>query len=428
MVFWLPAEIDEIIRESLQTFNTAALYHRCRATFNTTPGTALYDVSPLLNDGSEFVLQRTVTAQQLAIRIQYHLLENAGAVVDGSVWVGTETFTLDDVLQSIYRRTNRFLEETGQIVTNSQVPVTSGSGRVDIPTEWIDVRRAGWITPEGSHNVLWRTSEYVADSQFNDWNISPDRPEAYSVAVTPSEGLQLIPPPNDIGTLDLIMVNALTTTGALNIFNDFGWVIKWGAIADLLGQEGEAYDPDRSSYAEQRWGEGIQLAKIMSTVLRVDINGRSVQPCALLDLDAGVPNWQDTIGSPSNNLATPETPAFAGPNLMALYPVPGITLDVPDGKHSITCDVVRNAIVPDVGDDNAKIQIGREYLDVAIYDQSEHLAAFKMGGQEFQGTYEHYKRLFAMAADANARLKENSDRFPILAEQEEMDRPRKVAA
>lgn len=426
MIFWLAPEIDEIIRECIQTFNSAALYHRCRATFSTTPGEAFYDISPILTDGSALVLERTVTAQQLTTRIQYHLIENAGTTVDGSVWVGTECFTLADVQNAIYRRTSRFLEETGQILTHSSLPVTSGAGRVDVPSEWMDIRRAGWITPEGSHNVLWRTSEYVMDSQFADWNVSPGRPEVYSLAVSRLLQMQIAPPPDDLGTLDLVTVNALTTTGVLNIFNDFGWVVKWGALSDLLGQEGEAQDPERSAYAQQRYDEGVQLAKIMSTVLRTEINGLSVQPSALFDLDAGVPNWQDAVGSPSNNLATPETPAFAGPNLVALYPVPNLTLAVPTGEHSVLCDVVRNAIVPDVGDDGAFIEVGREYLDAVIYDQAEHIAAFKIGGAEWQGTMGLYKNLFNVAAAANSRLMENSQLFPILAQQEEIDRPRKA--
>lgn len=532
-VFWIDDEINDLIVETLRCWNTAALYHRTRATFVTAPSQAFYDISDLLSDASELVLQRTLTVQQLTKSVIYALMENAGGEVDGSTWVGTESFSLDDVQQSIYRRVNRFLEDTGQIVTQSQVDVTPGLGRVDIPIEWIDVRRAGWITPENNHNVLWRTSEYVADSQFNDWNISAGRPEAYSVAVAPITHLQLLPPPDDIGTLDLLMVNALTATGALNIFNDFGWVIKWGVIADLLGQDGEARDPERATYAEQRYQEGVQLAKILTTVLRAEINGRVVQSCALFDLDAGVPHWQDQLGANafatasvapgaagnpidgtsltvggsafiwvnvvvnptdvligtttlesfqnmadmitadpegldlcsaeidslnivltanelgsagnsitltindssygvitsfsggvlSDNLATPNTPAFASPNLVALYPVPGVTIDVPSGQHSITFDVVRNAIIPT--SDSDFIEIGREFL-VVLLEMIQHLASFKMGGLEFQNTFELYRKTFQAAASENARLRENSDQFPILAEQEEMDRPRKT--
>lgn len=424
MVFWISEELTLLIQEAIQVWNTAALYHRCRASFSTTAGIALYDISPLLSDGSELVLERTVTAQQLVTKIQYHLMENAGVAVDGSVWVGTECFTLADLYNAVYRRVNRFLEETGQIITHSTVAVTSGAGRVAIPSDWIDVRRAGWITPESSHNVLWRTSEYVADSQFNDWNTSPGTPEAYSLAVTKLLELQLLPPPDDIGTLDLLTVMSLTTEGVLNIFNDYGWVIKWGAIADLLGQDGEARDADRSDYAEQRWNEGVQLAKIMSTVLRAEINGVSVQSCALFDLDAGVPNWQDAVGSGSNNLATPDTPAFAGSNMVALYPVPGATLNVPTGEHSILFDCVRNANIP--VDDGDFLQIGPELISI-IYDLVVCQCAFKQQGTDLAGTMGHLKRVFEAAAEQNARLKENSADFPLLATQEELDRPRFAA-
>lgn len=531
--FWTDDELNDLINEALRAWNCAALYHRAKGQFSTTPGTAFYDISDVLSDGSELILERTLTVQQITKSIIYALMENAGEEVDGSTWVGTESFSLDDVQQAVVRRVNRFLEDTGQIVTQSQVAVAPGNGIVDIPTEWIDVRRASWITPEGDHNVLWRTSEYVADSQFNDWNISPGKPESYSVAVVPQIRLQLLPSPDDIGTLDLLMVNALTVTGALNIFNDFGWVIKWGAIADLLGQDGEARDAERAQYAEQRYQEGVQLAKIMSTVLRGEINGQVIQSCALFDLDAGVPNWQDLLGdvttatgsigivavlpfdgatlivggvtftwvtgAPVNptdifvstqaataqatvdainaftttalctavlngfvveltandpgeggnsitlstsdtgpghtvitpfsggaaldNLGTPTTPAFAGPNLVALYPVPNYTINVPGGNHSIVFDCVRNAIIPT--DDTSFIELGREFL-IPWLEYICHLAAFKEQGIEFQGSYLGYKNLFLAAQSQNARLREVSTYdLPILATQQEIDVRRK---
>lgn len=535
--FWVDDELNDLINEALRAWNAAALYHRSRGQFSTIPSQAFYDISDVLSDGSDLILERTLTVQQITKSIIYALMENAGEEVDGSTWVGTESFSLDDVQQSVVRRVNRFLEDTGQIVTQSQVAVTPSNGIVDVPTEWIDVRRAGWITPEDVHNVLWRTSEYVADSQFNDWNISPGKPEAYSVAVVPQIRLQLLPAPDDVGTLDLLMVNALTVTGALNIFNDFGWAIKWGAIADLLGQDGEARDAERAQYAEQRYQEGVQLAKIMSTVLRGEINGQVIQSCALFDLDAGVPNWQDllgdvtvatgsvgivavlpfdgatlivggetftwvtgapvnptdifvstqaataqatvdainaftatalctavlngfiveltanTPGDPGNsialsttdtgpghtvitpfsggsaldNLGTPATPAFAGPNLVALYPVPNYTVNVPDGKHAVLFDVVRNAIIPT--DDSSFIEIGREWISVVVYDYVEHLCLFKSQGDEWKATYAHYQRMFRAAANENARLREVSTYdLPILATQQEIDVRRKAPA
>lgn len=424
MVFWKSAEIDGYICESIQVWNVAALYHRTRASFNTTPGTAFYDLSTVLSDGTSLVLERTLTPAQIITRIIYHLMENQGTDVDGTAWVGTSMFTLDDLTQAVYRRVNRFLEETGQIVTRTTQAVASGEGIIELASEWIDVRRVAWTTPEGVTTNLWRTSEYVADSQFNDWNVTPGTPEAYSVAVRPIRTLQLIPPPIDNGTLDILTVDTSIVT-SVPIFNDFGWVIKWGAMADLLGQEGEANDPERSKYCEQRWGEGIQLAKIMSTVLRTMINGATVQTCALFDFDAQVPDWQDSVLDATTNAATPNTPAMAGPNLLALYPVPDLTLAVPAGDHSVTMDVVRNAIIPT--GDNDLVQVERQFL-VTVLDYAQHLAAFKMGGAEFNSSFAQYQNVFRAAAEQNSRLMEVSDQFPALATLEDRDRPRLKAA
>jgi hypothetical protein len=423
-VFWRSAEVDGYLTEAIQTWQVAALYHKTRASFNTTPGAPFYDLSPLLSDGASLVLERTLTPAQIITRIIYHLMENQGTDVDGTAWVGTEMFSLNDLTQAVYRRVNRFLEETGQIVTRATQVVSAGEGIVELNQNIIDVRRAAWTTIEGVTTTLWRSSEYVADSQFNDWNVSPGTPEAYSLAVRPVTTLQLIPAPIDNGTLDLLTVDTSIVT-SVPIFNDFGWVIKWGAMADLLGQEGEANDPERSKYCEQRWAEGVQLAKIMSTVLRTMINGVSVQTCALFDFDAQQPDWQDSVLDAATNAATPNTPAMAGPNMLALYPVPDLTLAVPEGNHSITMDVVRNAIIP--VNDGDLVQIGKEFLAV-ILDYAQHLASFKCQGGEFMATYAHYERIFRAAANENARLMENSDQFPILAVLEEKDRPRLKAA
>jgi hypothetical protein len=419
--FWVSDELDGLLRESLQTWNVAALYHRTRSGFSTTPGQAWYDISTVLADADGLVLPRTLTTAQIAKSIVYHLIENNGAAADGTA-TSTSMFSITDINNAIARRVNRFLEETGQIVTRITLPVASGDGQIDIPNDWIDVRRAGWITPENAHTVLWRVSEYILDSQFNDWNISPSNvPSAYSVAVAPILWLQVAPPPSDIGTLELLIVDS---SNSINIFNDFGWVIKFGAMADLLGQEGESRDAERSAYCQQRWDEGIQLAKIMTTVLRVMINGQAVQPCDIFNLDTQVPGWQDSVGSAANELATPNAPAFASANLMALYPVPGVTKSVPDGKHSIVVDTIRNAILPI--NDSDWIQVGPEFESVVLLDYPFHLATLKCQGVEFQASFAAYKRMFELAMSQNQRLRANAQDFVVLSAQEEIDRPRKI--
>lgn len=424
-VFWISDEIDGAIREALQVWNVATLYYRERATFNTTPGQSFYDISSVLSNGTELVLQRTLTTQQIVKQIIYALMENQGQTVDGSTWVGTEMFTLDDLTQAVYRRVNQFLEDTGQIVTKQSIAVVPGDGRIDLDLEWIDVRRAGWTTPEGEHSVLWRTSEFILDSQFENWETSPQTPQSYSIATAPLIWLQLAPPPSDIGTLDLLTVNAVTSDAVVNIFNDFGWAIKYGAMADLMGQQGEAYDPERAAYCQQRYAEGVQLSNIMSTVLRIMINGQVVQPCSLFDLDTGVPGWEDAVGDATNDLATPQTPAIAAPNLLALYPVPNVTLSIPDGRHSITADVVRNAILPI--NDSDFIQLDRSFLDTII-GYAVHILSLKIGGAEFQSTFALYQAAFAQAQEQNQRLKAIAPDLPVLAEQEEAERPRLKAA
>ena len=105
-------------------------------------------------------------------------------------------------------------------------------------------------------------------------------------------------------------------------------------------------------------------------------------------MDTNLLNWQNDMQN------TPTTIGMAGLNLIALYPPPN------SGAHAVTLDVVRNMPVPVADGDS--IQVGREELDV-ITDYAEHLAAFKMGGQEFAVTQPCYERMVRMAMQQNVR-------------------------
>ncbi len=380
MSFWTTAEINANVVEALRTWNAGARYWRNRVTFNTVSGQAFYDLSS--TTGTSADLGYTVTDQDLVSSIEYSLLEPATF----TAWTGTTQFTLSDVVNALERRRNQFLVETGAVLTNyTQNVAPPFAGRVAISNSVIDVRRLAWQTTGNYYYPLWREDEWAMDTLLQNWPGTPGTPSVYSVSVVPPFTIQLAEPPMATGTLNLIVVSAGATLDptigvSMGIPDDYAWVVKWGALADLLGMSGPAADPLRAQYCEKRWQEGVQIAKEAPTVLDARLNNVPLQVSTLYELDTLSPTWQNAPGQP-------DTVAMAGMNMLILSPPP-------DGVYSMTLDIVQNTPVPALT--STALVLSRDIQD-AIIDESQHIAAFKQGGEEFLATVAEHERFMRMA-------------------------------
>lgn len=311
-----------------------------------------------------------------------------------------------DVVNALQHRRDQFNYETGLILSRStpSMPAPTNN-KITLDDSITDLRRVAWRDTAGATNYTLRRSDNWNASAFKvGWNATSGIPSTYSVIMTLPTVVQVMPIPSLAATLDIVTVNAgaaldVTTGVKLGIPDDFAWVVKWGALADLLGRDGQSRDPARADYCEKRWRDGIELAKLTASTLYAEIGSTSTFITSLNNLDTFNFNWQNTSG-------TPTLIGQAGWNLLALAPVP-------TGSTTITLDVVRNMSVPSSGSD--QIQVGREHLDV-ILDYAEHLACFKMGGAEFMATMPHYERLMRVAMLTNDRLRANSKQFDVLQE------------
>lgn len=385
--YWTDAELNLCIEEALRTWQAASRFYRERGVFQTVASTPFYDLATKLPT----LLGYSLKDQDAITLMEYHLLEPPTP----TAWTGSDMFSLDELTKALERRRNQFLLETGAVLTRSLEPIAAPpAGRVELTDTVIDVRRAAWRSVGGTHTHLWREDEHNLTGYKRGWSVDPETPAAFSVILTPPVQLQLAPVPLDEGQLDLVTIRtgvALDpTTGVLlGVPDDFAWAVKWGALADLLGKEGPAMDPGRAAYCERHWREGVDLCRGNGPVLQAEINGIPVLTATLEELDAYLPTWQNSTG-------TPGAVASAGANLVAVGD------RVPDGIYSITLDVVRRFPVP-TGDGDW-VRVGREHLD-AVIDYALHVAAFKMGGAEFEATMPHYERLLRLAAVHNDRLR-----------------------
>ncbi len=409
-VYWASGELDYYLDEALRTWGVAARYWREKGTLSTTAGTAFYDLTSSVTPSA--LRTQIVTDTDLALTIQYHLLETSQI----SPYLGTEQFTLAQITSALQRRRDQFLVETGSHLTLSTVAVGADpAGRKVLADTVIDVRRAAWLDSDSRFTPLWRSDEHAANSFNPEWLQNPLTPQSFSVSTSPPLSIQLIPPPLSSGTLDLITVSSgavldPAATVVLGVPDDFTWVVKFGALADLLGKDGQAYDPARSAYCEQRWQEGIQLASITTSVVDCQIANIPKPITSLHATESFNGNWQNEQG-------TPEKCFLAGLNIIGFHKVPSSVI-------SISLDMQRNAPIP--SGDAGFLEVGREELE-AILLYAQHLASFKMSGQEFAATRKHYEHFWRLASLRNSRLAAAARNFKVLndkAELEEQRRPR----
>ena len=408
-VRWVQAELFVYIREAIRTWNAWTSHFRDQASFNTVVGQAFYDLPTELST----LRPQTVTNWELVTDLQYALMEPPAA---GGTWTGTDQFTLEQLSNAIWRRRDQFLRETGAVLTRSETVYVApaASGRIALDEAILQVRRAAWQPTLTTFRVpLLRADEWGANHYTPAWPSSSEPPSAYSVSVTPPLTLQLIPPGSSLdGTLDLVSVNKGATvnelvSASLEIPDDWAWVVKYGALADLLGGDGLAIDPQRAAYCESRWANGVEMASAASVVLAARINGSPCTVGSLNEADTYSPTWQLVSGTPRQVL-------IAGQTLLASWPPPGAA----GGPWSITLDVVRNAPVPSVANDI--LQIGADIYD-SILDLSQHLALFKEGPGQLQVATGLLERA-TKAAGVTLALQQASQpaRFPML-EQTQQD-------
>lgn len=393
-IYWVDAELGFYLQESMRTWQALTGTWRNRMTFNTaiptSPPNFWYD----LTSQAGSVIPYTLKDRDLISVMMYHLIEPQ---LSGATYVGSDQFTLADIVQALQQRRDQFLVETGMVTgqqfVNSPAPPIS---RIALPDNVIDVRRAAWYdVPTGKFSTLYKSDEWAAESFFSAWATSAGNPpQNFSIAASPPVTLQLIPPPSNVAQVELITVNAGAALNPvvgvlLGIPDNFAHVIKWGALADLLGREGQPNDVMRASYCDQRWKEGVFAGRLHTSVMTAYLNGVQTFPESIHSLSSYRAGWQNLVGPP-------DILGLMSWNLVAINPTDT------NGPYSVMMDVVCNAPVPILDAD--QVQVAREELD-AILSYAQHLAAFKQGGQEFTDSAALYMRMVELAQVRNARLR-----------------------
>jgi hypothetical protein len=387
--YWTDTENGLYITEALRVWNALTFTWKTIYTFTIAAASAPTWYSLGTQAGSPRL--RTLTDTALYTLMEYHLLEPP----TGGSWTGTSQFSIADLSLALQRCRDEAIQVTNCNQFNPLPTVTIPNIRtIPLADTYLDVSRAQYVPSTGRPTTLMRSD----DTAFNYYQAfylqtPASTPSQYNIASLPPLTLEIDIPPVLPGAYDLIVLEsgpalAPPTPTLLNVPDDAVWVLKWGALADLLDRESEATDRLRASYCRKQYTDGLKLMQGTPWVIEVQINGVPANFVSLTEMDWYNPEW-DSAAPDFQTIIT------AGMDFFTVVPDPANSL-------SITMTVLGNAPVPAV--DGDFIQCSRDVWD-AILDYAQFLGTFKQGGAEFSASQPLAQGFFDTAIATNGRLK-----------------------
>ena len=196
--------------------------------------------------------------------VEVRLVLQEDATFSNGLW------TLPEVLGYFNQRQYRFLFETKILAARTAVNWTPGESQQPLPDDWIATIAAAWHDfATGQHTPLPKGDLFQMDHLLSpEQAVTVGYPQAYQemdVTGTLTVGVQ--PAPSGAGRMDLLYVplsEILDGTGRIfDVPDELVPYIKYGVYADMLGKDGRGQDLTRARYAEQRYEEGVTLAKAL---------------------------------------------------------------------------------------------------------------------------------------------------------------------
>lgn len=417
--FWTNDEKTLYIQEALRTFNSLASFWRSDFIFNTVQGIQWYDITNPTQCPNT-LRPMTVADVDLFQIIQYHLLEPPS----GTTWSGSKQFNEDDLQQAVQRKRDEVLGNSGCTLTQGLVGAPTGSppAVVVMPDTTLEIRRVAWIpvgSPIGfSPSVMYQSDVWAGGSFVPLYPTNnPGTPSTYYKSAQPPISFLPDTAPAVPGQYDVLSIQSgglldLHSPSILPIPDDWTWVLKWGALADLLSIDSVSKDPQRAQYCQARYRMGLDMLMRSPALLALRLNNIPTFVDSVFSADCFNPGWQAASQGPPDAVLT------AGLNLLAITPPPNA------GPYGVAATVVQNAPLPQALND--PIQMSRDNYD-SILDYAQHLASFKMGGDEFMSSSSLLDSFLKQAGKYNSKLAQMGEYQPALyqvSQKESEDNPR----
>jgi hypothetical protein len=383
LIFWTKAELQLYLLEALRTWNALTEIWITALPFTSAPTPIWTDISQLA--GSPRL--RTLNDTDLYTVMQYHLLEPPSA----GTWTGTSQFTIPDLQGALQRRRDEVIQLTACNLAQIS-PAYSGVIRTSLPNTLLEVVRARFVPNTGTPVTLTREDTQAFD-HFNPGHLqSTALPTSFSLIAEPPLVLDLDTAPAGGAVFDIIGIQSGSifnppNSTLLGVPNDWSWVAKWGALADLLSRESEATDRLRADYCFKRYMDGIKIMQASNWLVSATIGGLPVDTPSMREMDAFANEWE-------NDSTVWPVVVTAGMDLVAPAPV--------GTPANVVLNVIGNAPLPSL--DGDCVSVLRDHYD-AILDYAQVLASFKLGGAEFGATGDLEKKFFIAAQDQNKRLR-----------------------
>lgn len=197
--------------------------------------------------------------------VQLALVEDP--VDSGESWT-SGLWSVSEVISYLNQRQSEFLKLTGVRLTRASVTTVPQVQRHPLPSDWIATQRASFLASDGSRKVLTRSDPFELDHALPTWmHAEATKPKVYTDGMLPTRTIEIAPKASDGGVLELLYValgTSLSNTGVpFQVPAEFVSPVKWGVIASMLGKVGRANDPKRAEYAEMRFQEGVEAAKMI---------------------------------------------------------------------------------------------------------------------------------------------------------------------
>ena len=282
----------------------------------------------------------------------------------------------------------------GQIVSAVNVNYWTTVTGIGIGSVTISLPTAGVVS--GAIQFLQPSTLYRDDTVAQEFYEAPlyqqpaGTPNTFSLSSEPPLSFNVDIPPNNAGTYEAIVTQTGSpfnppTPTLIGIPNDFAWVLEWGALADLLGQEAESTDRERADYCLKRYQDGLQLMLRSPWIELGKINGQAVNCDSIVDTDRYMPEWDSN-------------PTGFGPVIVT----GGIDLIAAPLGGSVSVTVLGNA--PILDSTNTYLQISQADADI-MFDLAQARAMFKVAGEEWKQALELEQRAIQGCMAQNSRLK-----------------------
>jgi len=375
--FWTNAECGAYIVEALRTYNSLTW------TWKTDFAYSAPDLWNSLGTLAGSPRLRTVTDTDVYTMMEYHLLEPP----TGGTWTGTPMYSISDLAGALQKRRDEMVQIADCNCALTAIASIPNQRRFPLPGDVLALLRTRFLPAAGAPATLYRDDTLAIEFyQPISYQSASNMPETFAVSAEPPLAFDVNVAPVLAGTFECLVSQAGValsppTDSLLGIPDDFAFVAKWGALADLLGRESEGTDRGRAAYCEKRYADGLKLMAACPWVMLGKVDGRAADVCSFVAMDRYYPEW---------DAAFDDSIVMAGMDFVAA-PV----------NRGIGVTVLGNAPVPVLDADY--VQASQSSWD-AVLDYAQFLATFKMGGSDFQQAMELEARFLRVCAQENNRL------------------------